>query len=258
MTTNTLKQWDPVQYAENARFVSDLGRDVVGLLSPQASESILDLGCGDGALTLELTGRVEQVVAVDSSAEMVNAACKSGLNALVMSGENLTFMDQFDAVFSNAALHWMTSPQLVIQGVWRALKNGGRFVGEMGGARNVFTIISALETALTRRGKNVNSPWFFPTVSHYRNLLEKEGFQVTYIETIIRPTLLPDDVSGWLATFAKTYLAALPEAERPEFIDEVTEDLRPLLCDENGNWFADYVRLRFSANKIVNSQENVF
>jgi SAM-dependent methyltransferase len=249
MSDSQSQQWNPVQYAENARFVSDLGMPVVALLSPQANEHILDLGCGDGALTIKLMQLGCNVTGVDSSPEMVNVAKLLGLNAYVMSGEALQFNNQFDAVFSNAALHWMKNPEAIIEGVWRALKPGGRFVAEFGGYGNVATIVNAIESALALRELPIKNPWFFPEPSHYRTLLEARGFSVKCMELIPRPTPLPGDVGGWLETFAQSFLSVLPLPDRERVVLEVVDALRPSLCDVNGNWVADYVRLRFSATK---------
>ena len=244
-----IQNWDPAQYGANARFVSDLGMPVVALLSPQPGERILDLGCGDGALTIKLVECGCRVVAVDASADMVAAAWSLGLDASVMDGESLQFANEFDAVFSNAALHWMKNPERVIAGVWRALKPEGRFVGELGGYGNVAAIVTALESALSSRGVVVASPWFFPHPEAYRALLEAGGFTVQTIDLIPRPTLLPGDVGGWLETFAQPYTSALAPSERQGFVSEVVDALRAVLCDANGEWRADYVRLRFSAIK---------
>jgi trans-aconitate methyltransferase len=189
------------------------------------------------------------VVGVDSSAEMVAAAKSLGLNVHVIDGGSLRFTSEFDVVFSNAALHWMKDPKNVIAGVWRSLKPGGRFVGEFGGYDNVATIVRAIESALSSRGLAVAGPWFFPCIEEYRGLLEACGFKVKHIALIPRPTQLPGDVSGWLDMFAQPYTALLPITEKQGFISEVVEALRPALCDANGNWTADYVRLRFSAMK---------
>jgi len=245
--------WDPDRYARNARFVSDLGAPVVELLAPRAGERILDLGCGDGALTAKLATMGCHVIAVDASPAQIEAAQKLGLQAHVADAENLRFDHEFDAVFSNAALHWMRNPGKVIAGVHRALKSKGRFVAEMGGHGCVATIKNALVAALNRRGINgeAASPWYFPTVEDYSQRLTQGGFAITYIALIPRPTPLPGDVTNWLETFAESFTAPLPSADRPAFLAEVQEALRPKLCDSQGHWTAYYVRLRFSAKKLT-------
>ena len=242
--------WDPDRYARNARFVSDLGAPVLELLAPKDGERILDLGCGDGALTAKLVQLGCKVVAVDASQAQIDGARKLGLDARVMDGQHLTFDNEFDAVFSNAALHWMRRADDVIAGVRRALKPRGRFVGEFGGHRCVEKIKTALVDALNRRGIDGNAavPWYFPTVEDYSARLAKAGVKPAYIALIPRPTPLPGDVTGWLETFAESFTTALPLADRPAFINEVKEVLRPQLCDASGHWTADYVRLRFAAS----------
>jgi len=243
--------WDPERYARNARFVSDLGMPVVELLAPKPGERILDLGCGDGALTKKLQDVGCQVVGVDGSAAQVEAARAIGINALVMDGRQLSFQEEFDAVFSNAALHWMKQAGAVIASVWRALKPGGRFVAECGGHGCVAKIEAALVEALNRRGTDgaTHNPWYFPTAAEYRCHLEVQGFKVNYAALIPRPTPLPGDIEGWLETFAQSFTAALPVQERAGFLREVKEKLKPQLCDAADQWTADYVRLRFAAAK---------
>jgi len=182
--------WNPKHYSEHARFVSDLGMPVVALLAPVRGERILDLGCGDGPLTKHLRDLGCNVVGVDGSLEMVTAAKALGLDAHVMDGHALQFGGEFDAVFSNAALHWMKQPERVIAGVWRALKPRGRFVAEFGGDGNVATITAALEQALTARGIDAAAinPWYNPTVEEYRYLLKVQGFTVNSIALFPRPT----------------------------------------------------------------------
>jgi trans-aconitate methyltransferase len=246
-----VQEWNPSRYAHNARFVSDLGQPVLDLLAPQPGERILDLGCGDGALTEKLVTAGARVAGVDASADMIEAARQRGLDARVMDAYHLAFTSEFDAVFSNAALHWMKrAPDAVIAGVRRALKPGGRFAGEMGGHGCVAAITVALCAALEKYGiPNPASliPWYFPTVDDYRARLERGGFQLEYIALIPRPTPLPTGMRGWLETFAIPFTNVLPEADRNPFLDEATERLRPALCDEQSRWTADYMRLRFLA-----------
>ena len=245
--------WDPERYARNARFVSDLAAPVLELLAAEPGEKILDLGCGDGVLTAKLVAMGCRVVGIDGSIGQIEAARKLGLDARVMDGEQLTFNGEFDAVFSNAALHWMRNPGAVISGVWRALRPKGRFVAEFGGHGCVAKIKGALVGALNRRGLDGEAavPWYFPTVEEYSQLLNKAGFAVSTIVLIRRPTPLPGDITGWLETFGENFTACLPPAERCAYIAEVREALRPELADSEGKWTADYVRLRFAAKKQV-------
>lgn len=247
--------WDPRAYARNGRFVSELGAPVLDWLAPKAGERVLDLGCGDGALTEQIVAAGCEVVGGDASAEFVATARERGLDARLIDGQALPFREEFDAVFSNAALHWMKrDPDAVIVGVARALKPGARFVAEMGGAGNVASIRAAVYDALTRRGIDAvgADPWYFPTADEYRARLEAAGFTVVRIEKFPRPTPLPGDVAGWLRTFAQAFLEFVPEGERADVVAEVQEVLRPQL-GVAGVWIADYVRLRFIALKKVSA-----
>ena len=172
---STTQTWDPNTYAKNARFVSDLGLPVLELLSPRPGERILDLGCGDGALTKKLAELGCEVVAVDSSAPQVEAARRLGIEAYVMNGEELQYQEEFDAVFSNAVLHWIRRADAVTEGVFRCLRPGGRFVAECGGHGCVNKIRTALVHALNRRGIDGESrvPWSFPTPGEYATRLEQ-------------------------------------------------------------------------------------
>jgi trans-aconitate methyltransferase len=254
---STAQTWDPASYAQNARFVSDLGSPVVDLLAPKPGERILDLGCGDGVLTKKLVDLGCEVVAIDSSAPQIEAARKLGLNAFVMSGEDLQYADlpykeEFDAVFSNAVLHWILRADVTIAGVYRSLKPGGRFVAECGGHGCVHKIRTALVQALDRRGFDGEArvPWYFPTPGDYASRLERAGFRVDSIALIPRPTLLPGDVVGWLETFALNFFQGFSDEERSDYLQEVRTILEPQLCNADGQWVADYVRLRFAATKV--------
>lgn len=243
--------WNPETYAANARFVADLGQAVLQLLHPTASELILDLGCGDGALTEKISSSGAVVLGADSSIAQACAAKNRGLRVVIMDGQNPCFKPQFDAVFSNAALHWMKQPERVINGVWRCLKAGGRFVGELGGKGNVETIRLALHAALRRRGVNplLVDPWYYPSAEEYSRLLTGSGFKVGYVELLPRPTKLPGDLRQWLETFAQPFSNAIAESARTDFLDEICQRSRLTLQDPEGNWTLDYVRLRFATCK---------
>jgi SAM-dependent methyltransferase len=249
----TTQAWDTEGYDKNARFVTDLGAPVLELLAPKPGEHILDVGCGDGILTKKIADLGCSVVGVDSSAQFVTSARKLGLTVVKTSASEMDFGPSFDAVFSNAALHWMRNPEAVISGAFRALRPNGRFVAEFGGHGCVAKIKKALVAALNRRGLDGKAavPWYFPTVEEYSALLKNAGFSISAIALIPRPTPLPGDVTGWLETFGESFTACLPLPERPAYIAEVREALRPKLSDSEGKWTADYVRLRFSATKQV-------
>ncbi len=197
------------------------------------------------------------VLGVDASRAQVEAAGQRGLDVFAVDGEDLRFDGEFDAVFSNAALHWMKRPARVIDGVWRALRPGGRFVGEFGGAGCIAQIRAALARALAHRSLNADTadPWYFPTAEEYRAHLETRGFVVTHIVLFPRPTPLPGDIVEWLETFARSFLSLVPVAERASLLEEVRGSLHDALCDGDGRWTADYVRLRFAATRPRGSTE---
>jgi SAM-dependent methyltransferase len=239
------QEWRADRYATHARFVTDLGAPVLELLAARPGERILDLGCGDGALTEQIARAGVDVVGADAAPDFVAAARARGLDARLVDGHTLPFVSEFDAVFSNAALHWMTRPDDVLAGVRRALRPGGRFVGEFGGHGNVAAVVVALRAVLGARAPS--SPWYYPTVDEYTERLEAHGFRVDSIALIPRPTPLPTDLSGWLDTFAGGVLSVLPPNERLDARDAVVALLTPVLRDTRGRWTLDYVRLRFAA-----------
>jgi trans-aconitate methyltransferase len=242
--------WSAGSYDKHARFVSDLAGSVVEWLVAREGERILDLGCGDGVLTADLARTGATVTGVDSSEELVAAARQRGVAASLMDGEQLTFDAEFDAVFSNAALHWMRRADRVVAGVWRALKPGGRFVAEFGGHGNVAAIVTALRAVGQRRGGDLElaCPWFFPAPGIYREMLESAGFEVRRIGLFPRPTALPTGMAEWLKLFRNPFFQQFGN-EAQSALDEVVDLLRPALCDGRGDWTADYVRLRVEAVK---------
>jgi trans-aconitate methyltransferase len=244
------QKWAADDYAQTARFVADLAGGVFAWLAPLAGERILDLGCGDGALTVKIVEAGAEVLGIDGSENMVEAARKLGLGARVGDGQALDFNNEFDAVFSNAALHWMLDADAVISGVKRALKPGGRFVTEFGGHGNVAAIVTAMRAVAQRRGGDdaLVAPWFFPSPDEYRERLEAQGLTVRRVELHPRPTLVNAGMGAWLKTFRTPFFAQFG-TEEDAVLEEVTDLLAPVLRDTRGNWTVDYVRLRVEAER---------
>lgn len=248
-----MQTWDPEAYARAGAFVHGLAGGVLEWLNPQPGEDILDIGCGDGQLTLRLAASGAIVTGVDASAEMIAAARARGVRADHASAESLPYQaGTFDAVFSNAALHWVRNHDAMMAEVHRVLKPGGRFVAEMGGHGNIAAIRVALIAALEHNGyagreANVN---YYPTPEAYTRRLQRHGFTVERIALIPRPTpLLAGGMEDWLRTFRRGVLEGLPQPVRENVLREAVALLALALRDEEGNWVADYVRLRFAATR---------
>lgn len=244
------QDWSAERYVRDAGFVASLGAGVAEWLAPKPGERILDLGCGDGALTLDIAAAGAEVVGVDASADMVEAARARGLEAHRVDGEHLAFDGEFDAVFSNAALHWMPGADAVASGVFRALKPGGRFVAEFGGFSNCAAIVTALLAVARERGlpRDLAMPWYFPSEAAYAGVLARAGFRVERTLRFPRPTPVPAGMRAWLEVFRAPLFDACG-ADRGAVLDTVVDLLEPSLCDEAGNWSADYVRLRVAASR---------
>lgn len=245
------QRWDPHAYASNASFVSALGIPLVDRLDPESGELVLDLGCGDGVLTAEIAARGARVIGLDSSPEMLERARARGLDVRLAEGSRFDLPECFDAVFSNAAIHWMADHDGVVASVARHLKERGRFIGEFGGHGNVAAIVTALVAALDRRGIDARErhPWTFPTADAWQAVLRRHGFTVDEIALVPRPTPLPSGMRAWLTTFANPFLDEFAQTECDAILDEVTGWLAPSLRDDHGAWTADYVRLRFAATR---------
>jgi len=250
MTKETNK-WNVNNYNKHADFVSTLGMPVVDLLAPQKGEKILDLGCGDGTLALELEKFGAEVMAADLSEEMVAKSREKGLNAHVMSATQLPYEKEFDAVFSNAVLHWVKESSLAVEKIYISLKEGGRFVAEFGGEGNIEQIRMAMKEVFSNHKEYgaFNDPWFFPSVESYENILKLSGFKVEYIERIPRPTPI-DDIAHWLDIFANGIASDLTEEQKVVFKSEVREILKNKIYTKKHGWVADYVRLRVRAMKV--------
>jgi ubiquinone/menaquinone biosynthesis C-methylase UbiE len=248
------QNWNAKQYQKNASFVSQLGNSVLELLAPQPGEKILDLGCGDGELTLQIQNYQNyhcEVLGIDASASMIELAKQKGLIAQVLAAENLNYPAEFDAVFTNAVLHWVTDINEVVDRVHTALKLKGRFIGEFGGQDNIQSLVNAMSATFQefKTFGEFHNPWYFPSVAEFGTVLEKAGFTVEYLELITRPTPLKSGINSWLEIFANGIIDCLTPEQKSQFITEVTKKLKPLIYSETEGWIADYVRIRFQARK---------
>ncbi|MED4081632.1 methyltransferase domain-containing protein [Halalkalibacterium halodurans] len=242
--------WNAKLYDERHRFVSAYGEDLIQWLAPKEGECVLDLGCGTGDLTEQIHQLGSRVIGVDVSESMIEQAKGKfpHLDFQVAEATDLSFSETFDAVFSNAVLHWIKDAEEALTVIYRSLKPGGRFVAEFGGKGNVETIVNTLADAMSQadsRWSKEELPWFFPSIGQYTSLMEQVGFRVTHALHFNRPTLLEggDGIRHWLAMFAESVLEGKSETERAEIVRFVEAEVKDALFDGT-NWWADYKRIR--------------
>lgn len=248
-------KWNANLYDNKHDFVSKYGEDVIELLAPQKGECILDLGCGTGDLADIIRSKGATVIGLDSSNDMIESARQKypSIQFDIKSADNFHYETQFDAVFSNATLHWVLEYEKAINCIYDSLKPNGRFVAEFGGRGNVTNIITALKSSLVGNGyaelasKEV---WYFPSLSEYTSLLEKHGFRVVFAAHFDRETLLKEDsgIKNWIQMFGQPFLQTL-SADAIESVLKMAEEHVRLTNFSSGNWYADYVRLRIVAIK---------
>lgn len=238
-------KWDAADYAKVGGFVAELGGAALDLLDPQPGEHILDVGCGDGTLTVKIVERGATVVGIDNSIEMIGAAREKGLDARLIDAAGMKFGESFDAAFSNATLHWVLDKERAARAIWFALKAGGRFAGEMGGEGNLAALREALDEELILRGYSppVEASNWYASPEEFAGVYESAGFREVDARLIERPTPIEHGVAAWVTTFRKGWLerAGVPDAERSEIAAAV--------ADRVGSNVADYVRLRFIMRK---------
>lgn len=234
-------KWDAADYAKVGAFVAELGGAALDLLDPQPGERILDVGCGEGTLTVKVRERGATVLGIDNSPEMIEAARAKGVDALLLPAEDMQFFSEFDAAFSNATLHWVLQKEQAARAIFRALKPAGRFAGEMGGERNLEKLREALDEELIIRGylPPADASNWYPSPEEFAAIYEAAGFHEIDARLIERPTAIEHGVAAWVSAFRKGWLdrAGVPENERAEIGGAV--------ADRVGSNIADYVRLRF-------------
>ena len=249
-------KWDAGLYDDKHSFVWKLAAGVLELLNAQSGELILDLGCGTGHLTAKLSETGAQVVGIDRSAEMIRQAKEKypSLRFEVMDAREISLDGSFDAVFSNATLHWIKEPERAIAGIRNALRPGGRFVAEFGGKGNTGELIKAIHSSWLklRIAGSAPNPWYYPSIPEYAGLLEKHGFDVIHASLFERPTPLDDGVRGlrnWLEMFGGSFVEGLPDVTRESLLTEIERELRPKLFHDD-HWVMDYRRLRVVAKRL--------
>ena len=256
MAESNHDRWDAALYDSKHFVIWQSGVSLVELLAPRTGERVLDLGCGTGHLTQQIADAGADVVGIDSSPGMIEQSRSNfpGLSFLVADAASFNLPDEFDAVFSNAVLHWIKDPGAALDCVWRALKPGGRFVAEFGAEGNIERVVSAILQALDASGRSVVpsfNPWYFPSLGQYARLAEDHGFRVNYATVFDRPTPLEDGYDGlgdWLGMFAAQLLEDVPPQEFPALVGDIGRRMKADLFRE-GKWVLDYRRLRSVAVK---------
>lgn len=246
------RSWDAGLYESDHAFVWKYGADLLPLLAPKPGERIIDLGCGTGQLTAEIAAAGAETLGIDASAEMIGQARQNypKLKFQLADARTFTVNEPFDAVFSNAALHWVLEPRAAVQRIHAALKPGGRFVAELGGKGNIRRVVAALLDAGTI---DPLATFYFPSISEYTSILESEGFEVGLAALFDRPTELEDPVRGleqWLLMFQQKALESIPKESRQEAMRKIEANLRGELF-YSGKWHIDYRRLRVVARRVT-------
>ncbi|RHW39803.1 SAM-dependent methyltransferase [Lysinibacillus yapensis] len=250
MQNSVKDQWNAKAYDTNHSFVSRYGADLVELLSLQENEKILDVGCGTGDLANQLKDSGAVVTGIDQSANMIEQAISKypAIKFEVKDATELDYAEEFDAVFSNATLHWVKPPEKALQCIYKSLKSGGRFVAEFGGKGNVEIITNEIINQIKKAGyifSDENYPWFYPSIGQYTPLMEQAGFRVVYAQHFDRPTELKgaDGLRNWIHMFANQLFTGIDAATKESLISKVEQSLRSSMY-HNGSWFADYKRIR--------------
>lgn len=248
-------KWNAADYTENFQFVHKYGEDVLGLIDAPPGSLVVDLGCGNGALSEKIREKGYRVLGVDASADMMEKAKGMHPDIEFMPGDAKEFSleEKADVIFSNAAFHWIDAAdqEKLIKNVADQLKPGGELVCEFGGKGCAETVHAALERNFNKRGIPYLRPFYFPTIGEYAPLLEQYGLRVEYAVLFERPTVQKTEngLEDWIRMFIKKAFEAVPTDMADEIIRETVAELRDRLF-EDGKWIVDYVRIRFRARKV--------
>jgi trans-aconitate methyltransferase len=247
--TRDMQPWNPSDYQNRHAYVFEFGADLLGLLNAQPGERILDLGCGTGQLAGAIAQTGARVIGLDLAVEMLAQARVNFPAVEFIQGDasNFSLPEPVDAIFSNAALHWVPDDDGVGRSVARALKPGGRFVAELGGHGNIQPIVEALHSVL---GPDVPLPWHYPTIGEYSTVLERHGLEIRQAWLFDRPTPVEgeDGMENWLAVYVRTPVAGIPPERVAQIFKAISDVLRPA-CYRDGVWTLPYRRLRLMAIK---------
>lgn len=246
-------EWDAQGYRQNFQFVHQYGEDVLSLLTLKPGMHVLDLGCGNGALTEKLAQAGAAVLGMDASGEMLALARREHPQIPFLLGDAQTFQleQPVDAVFSNAVFHWIDDQDALLSHIAAALVPGGQLVCEFGGKGCAETIHQALESEFEKRGLFYRRNFYFPTIGEYTPLLERHGLRVVNAALFDRPTRLvgPDGLRDWIQMFDRQPFEGLDEQVSAEIMEAAVSKLHPVLY-RDGAWVADYVRIRIKAIRL--------
>ena len=248
-------KWNAQNYTDNFSFVHKYGEGVMELITAAPGSFVVDLGCGNGALTEKLQEKGYRVLGVDASVDMLEKAKTMHPNLEFMAGDATGFelREKADVIFSNAVFHWIDADkqEKLIENVAKQLKIGGELVCEFGGKGCAEMVHASLEKNFAKRGLSYLRVFYFPTIGQYAPILEKYGFRVEYAVLFDRPTVQQTEngLEDWIRMFNKKPFEGMDPAMMQEIIDETVEELKSKLFVD-GKWIVDYVRIRFRAVKI--------